>query len=66
MSATTQFAATTFTVPGSVHTLLVAGLTANASYGINTQTAGSNTVIVVIPGKTGAISDGAGLLKLTF
>ncbi len=66
VSTTVQITATTFTVPSGVHTLLVAGLTANASYGVSTQTVGGKTMIVVTPSKADAISDGAGLLRLTF
>jgi hypothetical protein len=45
-----------------VHTLLVTGLAANASYGV-TVTGGT---ITVTPGGTGATADSAGLLRVTF
>jgi hypothetical protein len=57
---------TTFTVPISVNTLLITGLTANASYELTTQSGPNGTQIVLTPGGNGATADAAGVLRTTF
>jgi hypothetical protein len=59
------FAATNFTAPAGVHTLLVTGLTAGAGYSVNAQTGAAGTTITVTPGGASA-ADSAGLLRVTF
>ena len=59
-------ATTTFSVPASIHTMLVTGLTANTAYGVSVQSGVNSTVIVVTPGGTGSTTDGAGVLSLSF
>ena len=62
VSASAAFATTTFSAPAGVHTLLVAGLAANASYGVSV----SGGAVTVSPGGSSATADAAGLLRVTF
>ena len=55
---------TTFTVPSTVHTFVVTGLAANASFSVTTQTSAGTTTVTLTPGGAGSLSDGAGLLKV--
>ena len=56
----------TFTVPKStVHTFVVAGLAANGSFKVTTQTVGAVSTVTLTPGTTGSVSDSAGLLKVS-
>jgi hypothetical protein len=64
-STMVQFAGTTLTVPASVTTLLVTGLTPGASYGVTVQAGGSGNVVTVTVGGTGAIADAAGVVALS-
>jgi hypothetical protein len=59
-------ATTVFSVPAGVHTALITGLGPNTSYGAGTVSGGLGTTITVTPGTTGAATDAAGLLQLTF
>ncbi|MEP6756044.1 MAG: hypothetical protein ABJA67_11140 [Chthonomonadales bacterium] len=65
VNSTGAFAATTFTVPGTVHTLKIAGLAAGAQYTVAVQTVGGNSVVTVTPGGAGATTDNAGLLSIS-
>jgi hypothetical protein len=53
---------TTFTVPSSVTTFVVTGLTPGASYSVGTVTAGGVKTVTLTPGGMGSIADTAGLL----
>ena len=64
VSATAPITATSFSVGAGVHTLLITGLTAGASYGVSTTAGGTNTV-TIIPGGTGYKADTAGVLRIT-
>jgi len=55
---------TTFVVPSTVHTFVVAGLAANGSYKVTTQTGANGTTVTLTPGSTGSVADAAGLLKV--
>jgi hypothetical protein len=61
VSATAAFAGTTLPAPSGVQTIVVAGLTPNASYGASVN---GNAVAIVAGGA--ATADAAGLLRLTF
>ncbi len=65
VQASGAFAATNFSAPAGVHTLLVTGLTAGAGYSVNAQTGAAGTTITVTPGGASA-ADSAGLLRVTF
>ncbi len=58
--ANTALAVTTFTVPANVHTFVVTGLAANASYNISRV----GNVVTLTPAGSGNLSDSAGLLKV--
>jgi len=62
VSATTAFTGTALPAPTGVHTLFVAGLAPNTTYGVSIS---ANTVTVT-PTGTGGSTDAAGLMKLTF
>jgi hypothetical protein len=66
VSAGGSFATTNFSIPAGVHTLLVTGLTANASYGLSVQPGGSGNMVSIVPGSSGANTDGSGVLRVTF
>src|SRR5262249_35087045 len=66
VSSSGSFMATTFVAPAGVHTILVTGLAANANYGVMVQASGNGNVISVTPGSTGAHTDAAGVLILSF
>lgn len=66
VSATATFTSTTLPIPAGVHTLLVTGLQANTSYGVNIQTGSNGDVITITPETTGTDTDGAGVLRVTF
>ena len=57
---------TTIVVPNGVHTVLITGLTANTAYGASTVAGPNGTQITLSPNATGATSDAAGVLRLTF
>jgi hypothetical protein len=59
------FAGTTLPVPVGVHTMLVTGLAANASYIISSESGGDGSSISIARGIGGMNADGAGLLRLT-
>jgi hypothetical protein len=61
-----SFAGTTFTVPSTVHTLLVSGLSPNVSYGAAVQIGAGGTAITLTPGGPDTTADGAGLVRLIF
>jgi len=61
-----SFAGTTLPVPDSVHTMLVSGLEAQASYIITNESGGNGSSITIARGTGGVSADGAGLLRLTF
>ena len=56
---------TTFVVPSSVTTFVVAGLTANGSYKIATSNGANGITVTLTPGGTGATADSAGLVKVS-
>lgn len=60
-NATFSLSSTTFTLPAGVHTLYVAGLGASSSYSVTV----SGGTITLAQG-TGATTDSAGLLKISF
>ncbi len=60
------FATTTFNVPATVHTLMVAGLTAGGSYNVTTQVTASGVTITVAAAAVGTKADSAGLLSVSF
>ena len=62
VSAAAPVTVTTFAVSAGVHTLLIAGLTAGASYGVAIQSG----AVTVTPGGAGYSADSAGLLEVTF
>lgn len=62
VTANPQLVTTAFSIPAGVHTALITGLTPNTSYGAS---AGGGT-ITITPGNTGATTDSAGVLVLTF
>ena len=66
VSTSGVFAQTALTVPTGVHTLLLTGLTASTAYGVSIQPGGAGSVITVTSGGSGAIADGAGVVRLTF
>ncbi len=66
VSATTPFAATSFTAPAGVHTLIVTGLAPNSAYGVAAQISGTGHLIHITPGAPGATTDAAGLLSVSF
>jgi hypothetical protein len=66
VSASAQIVTTVFTVPAGVHTLLVAGLASSTAYGANVVANGSGHAVTITPGTSGATTDSAGLLQLTF
>jgi hypothetical protein len=66
VSSSGSFTATTFVAPAGVHTMLVTGLAANANYGVTVQASGNGNVISIAPGSTGAHTDAAGVLILSF
>ncbi len=66
VSGNGSFTETTFSVPAGVNTLLVTGLTVKTSYSVRIQSGGSGNIIRITPGTTGAITDAAGVLRLTF
>jgi len=60
------FSGTSLAIDGQVRTLLVTGLPPNTAFGVtNTQNACSN-LVTIAAGGTGPVSDGAGVLRLTF
>jgi hypothetical protein len=66
VSGNGAFTGTTLPAPAGVDTLFATGLAAKASYGISIQSGSGGNVISITPGSTGAITDGAGVLRLTF
>ena len=58
------FTTTTFTVPSTVHTFVVVGLTGGAGYSVTTTVAATGTTVVVSSSATGTAADSAGLLKV--
>ncbi len=66
VSATAQFTGTTLTAPAGVHTLLVTGLTPNASYAVSIVPNGSANVVTVATGGASATADAAGVIELAF
>jgi hypothetical protein len=66
VNADGQLAVTVFPAPAGVHTLLVAGLAPNTPYGTSVVSSGTGNSITITSGVTGATTDAAGLLRLTF
>ena len=66
VSGNGSFTETTFSVPAGVNALFVTGLAVKTSYGISIQPGGSGNVIRITPGGAGAVTDAAGVLRLTF
>lgn len=62
--ANPTLSATTLVVPSSVTTLYIAGLAANTSFSVTTQTGSNGKTITLNPAGTGNVSDAAGLLKV--
>lgn len=66
VSGSASFTGATLPAPAGVHTMLVAGLSPNTSYGVNVQpNGGGNLIVISLTGAT-ATADGAGILVLTF
>jgi len=65
-SATSVFASTTFSVPMSVHNLIVTGLAANASFTVSVAPGINGSLITVTPNGAGATTDSAGVLTFNF
>lgn len=57
---------TSFGVPATVHTFVIAGLTSSGAYGVTTSTNGTTVTVTLTPGGSGNVADSAGLLKLSF
>ena len=67
VSANGTFTGTTLSAPAGVNTLFVAGLAAQTSYVVSIQSSGGGgNVVSIIAGSPGTMSDGAGVLMLTF
>jgi hypothetical protein len=66
VSTGASVAATSFVVPAGMHTVLITGLAANASYGAAIRAGPNGTQIDLTPGGTGPSTDTAGVLRLTF
>jgi hypothetical protein len=66
VSASAQIVTTVLTVPAGVHTLFVAGLASSTAYGGSVVANGSGHAVTITPGTSGATTDPAGLLQLTF
>ena len=64
-NSTATVTTTTFTVPSTVHSFVVTGLTASASYKVSTSSTASGTVVTVTPGGSGSASDTAGVLVVS-
>jgi hypothetical protein len=60
------FVTTTLNLPPFVHTLYLAGLTPNASYGVTITRTATTLTALITPGGTTNAADSAGLLKATF
>jgi len=63
-SASAAIVTTTFTVPASVTTFVVTGLTANAAYGVSSVLGPNGKTVTLTVGGTGSAADSAGLLKV--
>jgi len=63
VAANATIATTTFNIPSTVHTFVIAGLTPGASYGVSTSASANGTTVTLTPGGTGLVADSAGLLK---
>ena len=61
-----SFTETTLSAPVGVHTMLVTGLTENASYSVSIRANGKGYVITITPQSTGARADSGGVLRVTF
>ena len=59
-------AATTFSVPSSVHSLLIGGLVVNGGYTVTTQATAGGVTITITPNAAGTKADSAGLLTVSF
>jgi hypothetical protein len=55
---------TSFTVPSTVTTLIITGLTPGATYGVSEVTGANGKTITLTPGGAGSIADSGGLLKM--
>jgi hypothetical protein len=56
--------ATTFSLPTGVHSVYVAGLAANSSYGYTVQTTASGSVVTLTPSGTTAVADAGGVITI--
>ncbi len=66
VSADGSFTGNTLSAPAGVNTVLVAGLAANTSYVVGTQPQSGGNAINITLGSTGTVTDGAGVLRLSF
>jgi hypothetical protein len=66
VSTATAFVGATFPAPAGVHSAMVTGLAPNTSYGFSVQSAGNGSTIVLSVGGSGAVTDAAGVLTVTF
>jgi hypothetical protein len=66
VSRTAAFAGATLPAPAGVHTMLITGLAPNTAYGFTVQANGSANTVTISPAGSAAISDAAGLLRLSF
>ena len=65
VSASGAFSGTSLPAPAGVHTLLVTGLAAHATYTVTVQPSGSGNLIGIATG-AGTSSDAAGVLQVSF
>jgi hypothetical protein len=61
-----SFTPTSFSIPAGVHTVLVTGLKENSHFGVTTHPAEGGTSITITPEQSGASTDAAGVLRVTF
>jgi len=65
VSATSTLAATTFNLPATATTFVVAGLTPSTSYGVTAAVTANGKTVTLTPGGAGSTTDTAGLLKVS-
>jgi hypothetical protein len=66
VSGNGSFTGTNLFAPAGVNTVLVTGLAANTPYVVTFQPQNGGNVIGITPGSSGTVTDGAGVLRLTF